>query len=74
MALRECLEINWFKKVNLSCRQAAHLISQRQDRELSLGERAALQIHVAICRGCRAFSGQIDCLRRALRRLSDRDR
>jgi hypothetical protein len=44
-------------------------MSQAQDRELSLGERAALQIHLALCRGCRAFSAQIDFLRRAVRQL-----
>lgn len=49
-------------------------MSQAQDRELSLGERAALQVHLAVCRGCRALSAQLDFLRRAVRqRLSGRD-
>jgi hypothetical protein len=44
-------------------------MSQAQDRELSLGERASLQIHLAICRGCRAFNAQLAFLRRAMRQL-----
>jgi hypothetical protein len=53
--------------MNLSCREASRLMSQEQDRELSLGERAALQAHLAICRGCRALNAQLGLLRRALR-------
>ena len=57
--------------MNLSCKEATRLMSQAQDRELSLGERAALQLHLAICRGCRAVSRQFDFLRRAIRRLEE---
>ena len=57
--------------MNISCREASRLISQAQDRELSLGERVRLRIHLAICRGCRAFSAQLAFLRRAVRRLRD---
>jgi hypothetical protein len=45
-------------------------MSEAQDRQLSLGERASLQFHLAICRGCRAFNRQIEFLRRAMRELS----
>ena len=44
-------------------------MSQARDRELSLGERAALQLHLAICRGCRAVNAQFQFLRRAMQRL-----
>ena len=57
--------------MNLSCKEATRLMSQAQDRELSLGERASLQFHLAICRGCRAVSKQFDFLRRAMRQLLD---
>ncbi|HKX38094.1 MAG TPA: zf-HC2 domain-containing protein [Burkholderiales bacterium] len=57
--------------MNLSCKEATRLMSQSQDRELSLGERAALKIHLAMCRGCRAVSEQLGFLRRAVRRLGD---
>jgi predicted anti-sigma-YlaC factor YlaD len=53
----------------LSCKEATRLISQRQDRALSLGERVLLGLHLAICDGCRAVSRQVDFLRRALRQL-----
>jgi len=57
--------------MNVSCKEATRLMSQSQDRELSLGERAALKLHLAICRGCRAVSDQLEFLRRAVRRLGE---
>ena len=57
--------------MNISCKEASRLISQAQDRELSLGERVALRLHLAICRGCRAFSAQLAFLRAAVRRLAE---
>jgi hypothetical protein len=57
--------------MNLSCKEATRLMSQSQDRELSLGERAALKLHLAVCRGCRAASAQLEFLRRAVRRLGE---
>ena len=60
--------------MNISCKEASRLMSQAQDRELSLGERASLQAHLAICRGCRAVNAQFQFLRRAVRHLlSERD-
>jgi Putative zinc-finger len=56
--------------MNISCKDASRLMSQAQDRELSLGERASLHVHIAICRGCRAFNGQLEFLLRAMRELS----
>jgi hypothetical protein len=53
----------------LSCKEATRLLSQRQDRALSLGERLRLGLHLAICDGCRAVSRQVDFMRRALQRL-----
>ena len=57
--------------MNISCKEASRLVSQSQDRQLSLGEQVALRVHLAICRGCRAFSAQVAFLRRAVRRLAD---
>lgn len=56
----------------LSCREVTRLVSQRQDRALTLGERVALRLHFAICEGCRSVNKQIDFLRRAVRRLAER--
>ncbi len=57
--------------MNISCKEATRLISQAQDRELSLGERVALRLHLAICRGCHAFSAQVAFLRSAIRKLAE---
>jgi hypothetical protein len=57
--------------MNLSCKEASRLLSQSQDRKLALGERVALKLHLALCRGCRAVSEQFEFLRRAVRRLED---
>jgi predicted anti-sigma-YlaC factor YlaD len=59
--------------LKVSCRRATELLSQQLDRELSLEERAALQAHLLICRGCRAVDGQFRFLREAIRSLMDPD-
>ena len=56
----------------LTCKEASRLISQRQDRELSVGERLALRMHLALCAGCVRVSDQVDFLRRALTRYRER--
>ena len=53
--------------MNMSCKRASRLMSQSRDRKLSFGERASLQLHLAICRGCRAVNAQFELLRRAMR-------
>ena len=57
--------------MKLSCKEATQLLSQREDRKLALRETAALRLHLAICRGCRAVSEQIPFLRRALAKYFD---
>ena len=57
----------------MSCKQATHLLSERQDRPLALGERIALRLHLAICDGCSAVSRQFEFLRRAVQRLPSGD-
>jgi hypothetical protein len=60
--------------MNISCKEASRLMSQAQDRPLSLGERVSLRFHLAICRGCRAVNAQFRFLRRAVRTLlAERD-
>ena len=51
----------------LSCKHATHLMSEALDRPLSRRERFALRVHLLFCRGCRAFRGQMDFLRKASR-------
>jgi len=52
----------------LSCKEATHLISQSQDRKLTLAERMQLEIHLAMCRGCTYFKDQMAFLRTACKR------
>lgn len=54
----------------LSCREATRLVSQGLDRELALGERIALRVHLAICAGCRNVDRQLSFIRRAVGRLA----
>ena len=53
----------------LSCKQATELMSQEQDRPLSLAERAGLRLHVWICTGCSNYRRQMEVLRAAGRRF-----
>ena len=55
----------------LSCKQATELMSQEQDRPLSLAERIGLKLHVLICAGCNNYRRQMRVLRAAFRRFSD---
>ena len=56
----------------LSCREVTRLVSQGQDRKLALGERTALRLHFALCKGCRNVEQQFRFLRRAVRSLKER--
>lgn len=55
----------------LSCKETTRLLSQGEDRKLAFGERVALRVHLAICKGCRNVDAQFRFLRSALRRLTD---
>jgi predicted anti-sigma-YlaC factor YlaD len=55
--------------MNISCKKATQLMSEEQDRDLSFAEWGALQAHLLVCSGCRAVSGQLKMLQRALRQL-----
>ncbi len=56
----------------LNCKEASRLMSQRQDRELSVGERLALRMHLALCGPCVRVSEQVEFLRKALARYAGR--
>jgi len=53
----------------LNCRQATELMSQEQDRPLTLVERLGLRLHVWICAGCNNYRRQMGILRAACRRF-----
>lgn len=47
----------------MNCQQASRLLSDAQERQLSLKERTALKFHLLMCTGCRNFSRQMGTLR-----------
>ena len=55
-----------------TCKETSALLSQRQDRALSLAERIGLYLHLAACEGCRRFGRQLVFMRTALKRYLER--
>jgi hypothetical protein len=53
-----------------TCKESAELLSQAQDRPLTLREKFALYVHLPLCNGCRNFRKQLAFIRRAARRVS----
>ena len=52
----------------LKCKEITHLVSESQNRKLSLSERLQLEMHLAMCTGCSNFKRQIIFLCEACRR------
>ncbi len=52
----------------LSCKEVTHLLSESQDRKLTLAEKAHLEMHLAMCKGCTNFKSQMKFLREACKR------
>jgi len=57
----------------LSCKETTRLLSQGEDRALAFGERVALRVHLAICKGCRNVGAQFRFLRVAMKQLARDD-
>ena len=55
----------------LSCEEATRLLSEAQDRKLVLPEKLRLEIHLAMCSGCRHYRKQMSFLRAACRHLGE---
>ncbi|MEZ5614785.1 MAG: zf-HC2 domain-containing protein [Rhodocyclaceae bacterium] len=51
----------------LSCKEVTRLLSESQDRELTLFEGLQLRMHLAMCKGCTNFDRQMKFLRRTSR-------
>lgn len=47
----------------LNCHDATRLMSESQERPLTLAERMTLKLHVSMCSGCRNFKDQMGTLR-----------
>jgi hypothetical protein len=56
-----------------SCRHTSELLSQAQDRPLTLREKVLVYVHLPLCNGCRNFRVQLEFIRRAARRYVTRD-
>ncbi len=52
----------------LTCREVTQLLSEAQERNLTLAERLQLRVHLAMCRGCAHFKKQMSFLHDACRR------
>jgi hypothetical protein len=50
-----------------SCKEIAALLVAREDREMSLRERAALRMHLAMCKACPPFERQMLTMRQAMK-------
>nr|WP_321239493.1 zf-HC2 domain-containing protein [uncultured Tolumonas sp.] len=51
----------------LNCREVTRLLSEAQERELTLKERLSLTVHLSWCSGCRTFSKQMQSIRQITR-------
>jgi hypothetical protein len=56
-----------------NCKEVHRLTSEGLDRDLSVGERAQMRMHLLVCAGCRNFAGQMQLIRRAMRQLTASD-
>lgn len=56
----------------LSCKDVTHLLSEGQDRKLTLAERMHLEMHLAICKGCANYRKQMNYLRAVCRNYVDK--
>jgi hypothetical protein len=52
----------------LTCKEVSVLLSEDQDRPLGSLERARLEAHLKLCKGCENFQKQLVFLRQAMRR------
>lgn len=58
----------------LTCKEITHLLSESQDRKLSISEKVQLEMHLAMCKGCRNFKEQMQFLRDACRKYLARQK
>ncbi len=66
--------MNWFNRtlktlgsLSPTCKEAVRLQSDAMDRTLPPVERLGLRIHLALCKWCRRYGGQIAFLRETAR-------
>jgi hypothetical protein len=52
----------------LSCKEVSRLLSQGEERRLTLFERVKLRLHLRVCTACTRFARQLAFMRQALHR------
>jgi hypothetical protein len=52
-----------------TCKEVHRLVSEGMDRDLSIVERTRVRLHLVVCQACTRFNGQMDLLRKAMRRF-----
>ena len=50
-----------------TCKETTELASRAMDERLPIGDRIAMQMHLAICKNCMRFTRQLHEMRRLLR-------
>jgi hypothetical protein len=56
----------------LNCHNATKLMSESQERGLSVTEQMSLKLHVIMCKGCNNFQEQMGALRKITRTYAKR--
>lgn len=56
----------------LNCREVTRMVSESQERKLSVVEKMSLNLHLMMCDGCKNFSLQVPFLRKAMKAYSER--
>lgn len=56
----------------LNCREVTRLVSESQERNLSVTEKLSLNLHLLMCDGCKNFSLHVPFLRNAMRAYVER--
>ncbi|MDP2440054.1 zf-HC2 domain-containing protein [Rhodoferax sp.] len=57
----------------MNCQHCTRLISESQDRPLTLAEEISLKVHVMMCSGCKNFSLQLPFLSQAMNAYANRE-
>ena len=55
----------------LNCKKATKLLMEAEDRSLTPGEHVWLEFHMVRCLCCRNFRGQMNFLKKALRKYAE---
>ncbi len=59
--------VNMMYPLHRTCKEVTALVVAREDRDLSLSDRLALRMHMAICDACPRFERQMLTMRNGLR-------